>query len=159
MCGNDKVKSSWIPKPFRKHFCRDAWMECSTLETPWNYFGYPSMQQWNSACGTGPMIVSPFLSDVPVTQLGSCSGVSDICLAPQHNGSGVETHYVKSAARTVGMSQSQMEAWTNLQEFTCKDIGVKSLNREVLEMVEKNPETQITPAKLKFLWRDKVVFF
>ena len=92
------------------------------------------------------------------TSCGRTPGPSDICLAPQMNGSGVETHYMKSAGRQFSMSQQQVEAWTNLHDYRCKDIK-RSLNVEILEMLERSPETRVTPSKLKFLWRDKVVYF
>ncbi|CAD7962360.1 unnamed protein product [Amoebophrya sp. A120] len=157
-CGKFTAKSSWIPEKFRKRFCTDDWYECQTLEEPWTYFGFPSMQQWNSSCGVGPSLLTPLLSGTPLTQLGSCSRASEVCLVPTFSGTGAYQHYFRAAAKAVGLTQEQLQSWTNLQDYRCKDLGT-NLNKEILQMLERSPDTRLNTSKLNWLWGDKTVFF
>mmetsp|Transcript_22305 Transcript_22305/g.56404 ORF Transcript_22305/g.56404 Transcript_22305/m.56404 type:complete len:276 (-) Transcript_22305:252-1079(-) len=162
-CGKYTARSSWVPQQFQERFCKDDWYECQTMEEPWTYFGWPSLQQWNSACGVGPAVSWPLMSGGALHRLGSCSGPRDVCLVPTYQGDFAHNvqHFWRTAGRMIGMTQEQMFAWTGTKEHECQNIG-QNVNKHVLEFMEKEPEKiteYVTPKKLKWLWDDKVVFF
>ena len=51
----------------------------------------------------------------------------------------------------------QYYSWMNQIYHTCTKIG-PSVNTQVMELLEQNPNFYVNRAKVQFLWGDKITF-
>ena len=111
-----------------------------------------------SVCGEGAGTASAFLFGTPMKQLGSCSGPGDVCLVPTISGSDRMSVQWQRLAGPYGLTEDQLKAWLNMHDYRCKNVG-KSVNTEVAEAVEKDPDTRMSEKKLKWMWKDRIVYY